>query len=65
MMTGESMPIFKKDGDAVIGGTVNQSGVLHIKAIRIGSDTSLSKIVQLIEDAQTSKAPIQVCLGLV
>ncbi|MCA9362514.1 copper-translocating P-type ATPase, partial [Candidatus Kaiserbacteria bacterium] len=59
MVTGESIPVEKNKGDAVIGGTSNTTGVLRIKATRIGANTTLSKIVKLIEDAQGRKAPIQ------
>ena len=59
MVTGESIPIEKKVGDRVIGATMNKSGSLQIRANRIGKDTVLSQIVQLVKDAQGSKAPIQ------
>ena len=59
MVTGESMPVTKAVGDAVIGGTLNQSGGLVIRADKIGRDTVLSQIVQLVSDAQRSRAPIQ------
>ncbi|MHA2097352.1 MAG: heavy metal translocating P-type ATPase [Candidatus Kariarchaeaceae archaeon] len=59
MVTGESMPLNKKVSDDVIGSTVNQQGILHIKATKIGSETALSQIVKMVQDAQTSKAPIQ------
>jgi Cu+-exporting ATPase len=59
MVTGESMPVTKQVGDKVIGGTVNQSGALVIRANRIGRDTMLAQIVQLVADAQRSRAPIQ------
>lgn len=59
MVTGESMPVTKDIGSNVIGGTVNRSGSLVIRASKVGRDTMLSRIVQLVADAQRSKAPIQ------
>jgi Cu+-exporting ATPase len=59
MVTGEPMPVGKKIGDEVIGGTVNTAGSATIRATRVGKDTALAQIVQLVEDAQTTKAPIQ------
>jgi Cu+-exporting ATPase len=59
MVTGESMPVTKKAGDTVIGGTVNQSGSLVVRADRVGRDTMLARIVQMVADAQRSRAPIQ------
>jgi Cu+-exporting ATPase len=59
MVTGESMPVTKEVGANVIGATMNQSGALIIEAKRVGRDTMLSQIVQLVAEAQRSRAPIQ------
>ena len=59
MVTGESMPVTKELGVKVIGGTMNQSGALVIEARKVGRDTMLSQIVQLVAEAQRSRAPIQ------
>lgn len=59
MITGEARPVAKRHGDTVIGGTVNENGVLHIKATRVGSESALSQIVRLVESAQMAKAPVQ------
>jgi Cu+-exporting ATPase len=59
MATGESMPVEKKPGDEAIGATVNQEGVLRIRATRVGRDTFLSQVIRLVEEAQGSKVPIQ------
>ncbi len=59
MVTGESMPVTKEPGAKVIGGTINQSGALVIEAQKVGRDTVLSQIVQLVAKAQRSRAPIQ------
>ncbi|XP_059643628.1 probable copper-transporting ATPase HMA5 [Cornus florida] len=59
MITGEARPVAKRKGDAVIGGTVNENGVLHIKATRVGSESALAQIVRLVESAQMAKAPVQ------
>eukprot|EP00850_Spirogloea_muscicola_P011399 SM000070S21365 [mRNA] locus=s70:530729:535395:- [translate_table: standard] len=59
MITGESAPVPKAPGAAAVGGTINLTGLLHVKALRVGSDTALARIVRLVETAQMSKAPIQ------
>ena len=59
MITGEPMPVTKSADDRVTGGTVNQTGSLVIEAERVGSDTVLSQIVEMVAQAQRSRAPIQ------
>ena len=59
MVTGESVPVEKRPGDRVIGGTLNQQGALEIEATAVGSDTALAQIVRLVGQAQASKPPIQ------
>lgn len=59
MLTGESLPVEKKAGDSAIGGTLNQTGSFIMTAKHVGKDTMLSKIIQMVEDAQGKKAPIQ------
>jgi len=59
MVTGESIPVEKKPGDEVIGGTVNREGVLKIRATKVGSDTFLAQVVKLVEEAISMKPPIQ------
>ena len=59
MLTGESLPVEKKTGDNVIGGTINKTGAFKFTAARVGKDTALAQIIKLVEDAQASKAPIQ------
>ncbi|HUF25757.1 MAG TPA: heavy metal translocating P-type ATPase [Gemmatimonadaceae bacterium] len=59
MLTGESMPVDKRPGDAVIGGTINRSGAFRYRATTLGADSVLARIVKLMRDAQGSRAPIQ------
>lgn len=59
MLTGESIPVEKGQGDQVIGSTLNKSGLIQFEAIKVGKDTTLAQIVRLVEEAQGSKAPIQ------
>src|SRR5881396_2864855 len=59
MITGESIPVEKRVGDTAIGATINKSGLLRIRATRVGADTTLNQIIKLVEDAQASRAPIQ------
>ncbi len=59
MATGESMPVERKVGDEVIGATVNQNGLIKVKATKVGKDTFLSQVVKMVEEAQGTKVPIQ------
>ena len=59
MITGESTPVEKVEGDPLIGATINQRGLLHMRATKVGADTILANIIRMVEQAQGSKAPIQ------
>src|SRR5690606_28966015 len=59
MLTGESMPVVKRTGDRVVGGTINGSGLLRYRATTVGETSVLARIVRLMRDAQGSRAPIQ------
>ena len=59
ILTGESLPVPRSEGDKVLGGAINRSGVLEIEATTVGEDSSLSKIIALVESAQMGKAPLQ------
>ncbi len=59
MITGESIPMEKNPGDTIIGATINKSGSFKFRAAKVGADTALAQIIELVENAQTSKAPIQ------
>jgi Cu+-exporting ATPase len=59
MLSGEPLPVDKQPGDTVVGGSINREGFLKFKATRVGSDTALARIIQLVQNAQGSKAPIQ------
>jgi Cu+-exporting ATPase len=59
MLTGESIPVERRPGDHVVGGTINQNGVIHVEATAVGEDTALRRMARMVEEAQGSKAPIQ------
>jgi Cu+-exporting ATPase len=59
MITGESIPVEKVEGEPLIGATINQRGLLHMRATKVGADTVLAHIIRMVEQAQGSKAPIQ------
>ncbi|GAC1349122.1 MAG: heavy metal translocating P-type ATPase [Ktedonobacteraceae bacterium] len=59
MITGESIPVEKVEGEPLIGATINQRGLLHMRATKVGADTVLASIIRMVEQAQGSKAPIQ------
>ncbi|MFB5678275.1 heavy metal translocating P-type ATPase [Paenibacillus terreus] len=59
MLSGESLPVEKQPGDPVTGATLNKNGLLKIRAARVGADTTLARIIRVVEEAQSSKAPIQ------
>ncbi|RME49345.1 MAG: copper-translocating P-type ATPase, partial [Chloroflexi bacterium] len=59
MVTGESIPVEKTEGDEVIGGTINKTGTFQFRATKVGSETALAQIVRLVQEAQGSKAPVQ------
>ncbi|QDV83781.1 heavy metal translocating P-type ATPase [Planctomycetes bacterium TBK1r] len=65
MLTGEPIPVKKSEGDDVTGGTLNQTGALVMEAVGVGGDTVLSRIVQMVADAQRSRAPIQKLVDVV
>ncbi len=65
MLTGESLPVEKKSGDQVIGGTMNKTGAFRFRATKVGKETALAQIIHLVEEAQASKAPIQKLADLV
>lgn len=58
MLTGESLPVSKKVGDHLVGGTVNKNGIMHLRAKQVGRDTMLARIIRMVQEAQGSKAPI-------
>src|SRR5690606_31266942 len=59
MLTGESLPVAKTVNDLVTGGSINISGVIKVKTTALGAETTLSKIIRMVEEAQAGKAPIQ------
>src|SRR5262249_56022104 len=59
VVTGESLPVHKEPGAAVIGATINENGTLRVRATKVGADTALAQIVRLVQEAQNSKAPGQ------
>jgi Cu+-exporting ATPase len=59
MLTGESNPVFKAVSQPVLGGTVNKTVMLLVKVEKVGADTTLSRIIKLVEDAQANRAPVQ------
>ncbi|RMD57320.1 MAG: copper-translocating P-type ATPase [Nitrospirae bacterium] len=59
MLTGESIPVEKGEGAEVFGGTLNTSGIINVRATKVGSDTAIAQIIRLVQEAQGSKAPIQ------
>ena len=65
MLTGEPNPVSKSEGDEVTGGTLNQTGALVVEAVSVGNESVLSRIVQMVADAQRSRAPIQKLVDLV
>lgn len=58
-ISGESVPVHKKEGNKVFAGTLNQNGLLYIRAVKVGANTLIAKIIRMVEEAQSSKAPIQ------
>ncbi len=59
VITGESMPVTKRAGNRVIGGTINATSALRVKAVKVGEDTALAQIIKIVQDAASSKVPIQ------
>ena len=59
MLTGESIPVCKGVGDSIMGGTINKSAIILMKVMSVGADTTLARIIKMVEDAQSNKAPVQ------
>jgi len=65
MLIGEVVPVAKSVGDEVVGGTINKEGTIHMKTTRVGVETALARIVNLVEEAQNEKAPIQAIADMI
>lgn len=59
MLTGESLPVYKKIGDRVIGGSINGPGLLHVKVTQVGKKSQLQQVIKMVKESQTSRAPVQ------
>jgi Cu2+-exporting ATPase len=59
MLSGEPVPVLKKENEKVFAGTINQKGSFQFKAVKVGKETMLAQIIKMVQDAQGSKAPVQ------